>query len=192
MQCRKAIIYFFVLLTSTLVMAKEKVPQVVEDKEYSGKQNSDWEKTQADLGTIRGKLESQEALVANLIAGKNQLNGEALALKMEELKKEYRKLETLTEEYNRLNLQYLTKFPERGVKEKRIYKRIKTKSLQAFEEDLTVQGRVNRLQNKILNQYPNANATDKKKKTKPEEKGEIENSKKSDVNEVTEQIIFKK
>ena len=131
-------------------------------------------------------------LVGSLIAGKNQLSGEALALKMEELKKEYRKLETLTDEYNRLNLEYLTKFPERGTKEKRIYKRIKPKSLQALEEDLTVQGRVNRLQNKILNQYPNANATGKKKKIKPEKKSEVENSKKPDLNDVTEQIIFKK
>lgn len=192
MQCHKFIICFYIFLTSALAIAKEKPVQIIDDKEYSGKQSSDWEKAQADLGTIKGKLESQEVLVANLISGKKQLSGEALALKMEELKKEYIKLKMLTEEYNKLNLEYLTKFPERGIKEKRIYKRIKTKSLQALEEDLTVQGRVNRLQNKILNQYPNANLTDKKKKINSEKKAEIENSKNSDVDEVTEQIIFNK
>lgn len=190
MQCHKSIIYFCIFLASSFVVAKEKTDPIIEDKEYSGKQNSDWEKTQADLGTVRGKLDSQETLVGSLIVGKSQLSGEALALKMEELKKEYRKLEKLTDEYNKLNLEYLTKFPERGTKEKRIYKRIKPKSLQALEEDLTVQGRVNRLQNKILNQYPNANAIGKKKN--PEKKSEVENSEKPDIDDVTGQIIFKK
>lgn len=194
MRCRNFLASFSLLVMSVFVFAQEEVVEKFEDKNYSGKQSQDWEKTQAQLGTVKGKLESQVGLIRSLIAEKSLLKGGAVTLKMEELKKEHIRLQALTDEYNKLNLEYLTKFPERGLKEKRLYKRIKAKSLQSFEEDQTVQGRVNRLHNKILNQYPKSNTEIKKKKTKSlsQPKNSPESEGISDDKDITHQIILKK
>ena len=105
-------------------------------------------------------------------------------------------LEKMVDEYNELNLEYLTKFPERGIKEKRIYTRVKSKSLQAFEVDQTLQGRVNKLQSKILTQYPKSTEQLKNKKKKSNSKSldAKKNSSEAEVKkdkDVTDQIILK-
>ena len=194
MRCPSVLITLLIVLVTNSVLAQENSVEKIAEKDFSGAQNSGWEKTQSELGDAKGKLDTQVSLVKTLIAEKNLLNGEALALKIDELKKVYKKLEVITEEYNRINLEYLTKFPERGVKEKRIYKRIQLKSLQNFEVDVTLQGRVNKLHKKILNQYPGANIEIKNKQSNSQDKSNIkkEESSKTKENDVTDQINFKK
>ncbi len=163
---------------------------VVDNKEYSGKQNQDWEKVQAQLGTIKGKLDTQEALIKTLIGEKLHLEGAARNLKMEELKKEHQKLEKLIEDYNRLNQEYQTKFPERGLKEKRIYNRMKVKTLTAYEEDLSLQGKVFKLHNKVLSQYPKS----RKKINKKNESHSSPKTQEAEVNkspDITDKLILK-
>ncbi|MEQ1723409.1 MAG: hypothetical protein ABL930_09555 [Pseudobdellovibrio sp.] len=198
MSYLKFITSLFLVLFSTITSFAQTSEEAIDnnDKEYSGKQNQDWEKIQTKLGTMKSKLETQENIIKALIAEKLNLNGEALAVKMEQLKSEHYKFEKMVDEYNELNLQYLTKFPERGIKEKRIYTRMKSKSLQAFEDDQTLQGRVNKLQSKILTQYPKSTEQLKKKKKKPSDKSldakknSIEPEVKKDK-DVTDQIILK-
>lgn len=194
MQCYKFLIGVFLLLMTSAVFSQESADPQSKNNEYSGKQSSDWEKIQLDLGTVKGKLEAQTGVVKNLIEAKNQLKGEALDLILEELKNEYQKLQKTTDDYNKLNQEYLTKFPERGTKVSRVYKRIKTKTLQAFENELTIRGRVGRLHNKILSQYPNSNIAPKKSRVKSQiqDKTKIDNSKKPDADDVTDQIKLKK
>lgn len=195
MQCRNFIVFFYLFcVAAAFVFAQEQDESKNENKVYSGKQNSDWEAAQSELGNIKGKLDAQESRVRDLIVEKGELKGEDLALRMDELKVEYRKLQAITESYNKLNQEYLTKFPERGIKDTRVYKRIKIKSLQSFEEDLTVQGSVNRLQDKILKQYPRANEDKKNKKIKSTtlQNDKTEDLKKPDQVEVIDQIILKK
>ena len=194
MRCPNLIVTLFIVFVTNSVIAQVNAVEKIADKDFSGAQNSDWEKTQSELGDAKGKLDTQVGLVKTLIAEKNLLKGEALALKIDELKKVYKKLEAITQEYNRINLEYLTKFPERGVKEKRIYKRIQLKSLQNFEVDVTLQGRVNKLHKKILNQYPGANIEIKNKQSNSQDKSNIkkEESSKTKENDVTDQINFKK
>ena len=145
---------------------------------------------------MKSKLEAQENIIKALIAEKLNLTDEALTVKIEQLKKEHYQFEKMVDEYNELNLEYLTKFPERGIKEKRIYTRMKSKSLQSFEDDQNLQSRVNKLQSKILTQYPKSTEQLKKKKEKPgakssdAKKNSTEPQVKKD-NDVTEQIILK-
>lgn len=184
-------IFLFVTVPS---VAQEESNSATINQDYSGKQSGEWEKIQLELSTVKGKLESQAVIVKNLIEAKNSLKGEALDLKLEELKIEYQKLKKYTEDYNRMNQEYLTKFPERGTKVHRTYKRLKTKSLQALENEMTVQGRVNRLHSKILTQYPKSIVIAKKSKVskKSDDATANENSKAIQKDEVTEQIQLKK
>ncbi len=194
MRLRNSLLISTFLLLTVPALAQEEPNAAFTNKDYSGKQSADWEKIQLELSTVKGKLESQTSLVKNLIEAKNSLKGEALDLKLDELKTEYQKLQKYTEEYNRMNQEYLTKFPERGTKVHRTYKRLKTKSLQAIENEMTVQGRVNRLHSKILTQYPKSKATTKKPAAtlKSQDATVNESLKGTEKNDVTEQIQLKK
>lgn len=196
MVCRKAVVFLFIFVNTCLVLAQhaeEPAAASNAEKDYSGKQSLEWEKAQAELGTIKGKLDAQTGIVKGLLEKKSELKGEALDQNLDELKKEYQKLLQYTDEFNKLNMEYQTKYPERGTKEARIYKRIKPKSLQAMENEMTIQGRVNRLHSKILNQYPKNIQPVKKKKLikRSDDKTDSENTKKPDEVDVTDQIIFK-
>ena len=176
-------------------------------QEYSGKQTQEWSEVQNKLSTLKGKVDSQDAVVKNLIIEKSVLTGEQQAAKIEELKKEHKKWQALVADYNKLDEEYETKFPEKGIKESRVYKRISVKSIERIENDMTVEGRLLRLQKKVLNQYPK---TAQRIEQKKEQKRKLEEEKRvlrshlaeknktisipilNQSNDVTEPIILKK
>lgn len=189
----------------------EKGEAKVEKKDFSGKQSLEWEKVQTKLGAMKGKLDAQLSLVESLVSNKEQLKGEALAVKMQDLKKEHLKLQKMIEEYNQLNLEFLTKYPERGIKESRLYNRVKSKSLKSYEKEMTVAGQLQRLHTKILSQYSKSNevASKNTKKGSPKEAAvgnksgvkaiddSLDETKKNKTeeslkNNVTDQITFEK
>ncbi|MCC2678549.1 MAG: hypothetical protein K0R29_1125 [Pseudobdellovibrio sp.] len=141
--------------------AKDGAPK---ESTYSGKQDQNWELVQTEVTALKGKMEMQATVVQNLIAEKNSLTGQALQQKMEQIKAEHQKYERLVVEYNAKNEEFMTRYPERGLKEKRVYKRAKIKSLDTFEDDVTIRGRMNKLHNKVLKQYPRAFTDEKNKK----------------------------
>ncbi|MGZ3726958.1 MAG: hypothetical protein ACXWQQ_14230 [Pseudobdellovibrio sp.] len=122
----------------------------------------------------------------NLIIEKNSLKGDALADKIAEIKKQHQKYEQMVFDYNKLNDEFLTKYPERGLKEKRIYKRAKIKSLDSFEDDVTLRGKINKLHKKILTQYPHAFESKNQKAV-----GTVSGTQKEE-DDVTEPILYKK
>ena len=126
------------------------------NEHYSGKQDSDWEAIQQKLSAAKGKIDAQASVVQALIMDKDHLKGEELALKIEEIKKQHQKYLEMVSDYNKQNDDFLNRYPERGIKEKRVYKRVKMKSLDAFEDDVSVRGKMNKLHKKILKQYPRA------------------------------------
>lgn len=205
MQCYRGIIFFCALLTSGFGFSQEheKAANAAAEaeasgqlqKDYSGKQDLAWEKVQTQLAAIKAKLDLQESLIRKLTADKTQYTGKNSAAKIEELKKEHQELGRLTEEYTRLNLEYQTKFPERGIKESRLYKRVKSKSSEGYEEDESIQGRIDRLHTKILNQYSSTNNKLKNKNLKdPAQlpKNKVENPNKKNTEEITDQLLLKK
>ncbi len=142
------------LLSVNFVYASD-APAPVDDaaKEYSGKQSFEWADVQKKLADAKAKLEAQDALVKSLIIEKSHASDGSQA-KNEQVQAEHRKLQKMTEEYNLQSSDYQTKFPEKGVKEKRIYKRIDVKSIEGIENDLTLEGRLNKLHKKVIRQYP--------------------------------------
>ena len=169
----------------------------LEAQNYSGTQSFEWEKIQVKLSSLKGKLEAEEAVVKGMILEKSHMHGgPELSHKIEELKKEHSKLEKLARDYDSLNQEFQGKFPEKGLKETRIYKRAEVSSPQAATEDLSLQGRINRLQTLILKQYPKSGNAVLKSREKPkklgldEEKKDVINPNKKKSKDVTDPIVL--
>lgn len=121
---------------------------------YSGKQDQHWEVVQTELGALKSKVDAQAVVVEGLMAQKSQVKGDELSALAENIKLQHRKYEDLVLDYNKKNDEFLTRYPERGLKEKRVYKRVKMKSLNNFEADVSMKARMRRLHDKVLKQYP--------------------------------------
>lgn len=173
---------------ASFALSQEQKPESAAPEKYSGKQDQSWEIVQNELAASKTKMDAQFAVVNNLIAEKSNLKGEELTAKMADIKKQHQKYEQMVVEYNKKNDEFLTRYPERGLKEKRIYKRVKIKSLESFEDDFTFRGRMNKLHKKVLSQYPKSSGADQnnnKSNTKADNAGESQKN-------VTDQIQFKK
>ena len=168
--------------------------QTIVNKSYSGKQSLEWEKIQTKLGALKGKLDAQMNLVEALTANSPDAKDVNSAIKLQDLKREHLKLQKMIVDYNELNIAFLTKYPERGIKESRIYNRVKSKALQLNEKDETLDARAKRLHAKIMSQYsqPSLKNSSNNKKSQGVSKKNSEEVQKTDKNDVTDQIIFEK
>ncbi len=152
--------FLLMLFVSLSAFAQKEAPAegaVPEVKAYSGKQSFEWTDVQKKLAEQKAKLEAQETLVKNLIVEKSHASGSSQNNKNQEIQTEHRKLQKMTEDYNQLSSDYETKFPEKGVKENRIYNRLEVKTIDGIKGDLTLEGRLNKLHSHVLSQYPRAN-----------------------------------
>ena len=109
---------------------------------------------QTELGALKSKVDAQAMVVESLLAQKSQVKGEELSALVENIKKQHEKYEDRVIDYNKKNDEFLTRYPERGLKEKRVYRRVKMKSLNSFETDVSMKARMRRLHDKVLKQYP--------------------------------------
>ncbi len=196
------------------------------EADYSGKQSQEWSEVQTKLSALKSKVEAQEAVVKSLIAetggrhGGGSSSGGAhetpppagghggggaggMNERIEQLKKEHQKLQALIADYNKMNTSYETRFPEKGLKESRIYRRTDPQALQINESASNYEEKVQQLQSKIMRQYPQTAKTLQAKKQKKklitpaheDEKGHSEKKLNPATNksgDVTEQIILKK
>jgi hypothetical protein len=159
------------------------------NENYSGKQDQHWEIVQTELGALKSKVDAQAVVVEGLMAQKSLVKGEELSVLAENIKQQHRKYEDLVLDYNKKNDEFLTRYPERGLKEKRVYKRVKMKSLNNFEADVSMKARMRRLHDKVLKQYPGVVDTQRSGVVNsPTHSSDVESSKK----DVTEPIKFKK
>lgn len=201
-------------LFSSGVMASEKAaPEAVHgaaaEKEYSGKQTQEWSEVQTKLSALKGKVDAQENIVKALIHEKKPGSDAEVATRIELLKKEHAKLQSLIADYNKMSASYETRFPEKGLKESRIYRRVDPQAIQLDETASTYEERLRILQNKIMRQYPKAaQQIQSAKKRKEEAQKKSSKSQKSDeqkqaqpkhgqgfepkAGEVTDQIILQK
>lgn len=189
------------------------------EADYSGKQSQEWSEVQTKLSALKSKVEAQEALVKSLIVetggghgapaasggghgGSSGAGGDAMGERIEQLKKEHQKLQTMIVEYNKMSAAYETRFPEKGLKESRIYRRTDPQAIQSDEMVSSYEEKVQRLQGKIMRQYPRTaksiQAKKQKKKTVTLESGHAKKAldKKTDsepkTGDVTDQIILQK
>lgn len=163
---------------------------------FSGKQSEEWMSVQNQLVIAKGKVENQQKLVENLIQQKENLKGAALTAKIEELKAAHIELIRLIDNYNTLNSNFETKFPEKGAAVGRVYKRIDPANIEVIQNKMTLEGRLKRLNAKIKKQYPRSaeGVVDPKKSEdlkNIKKKNTLPDSKSDEV-QVTDQIILQK
>lgn len=120
------------------------------EKNFSGKQTEEWLQVQAQLTTLKGKVETQKTLVEGLIMQKAHGGGHGDDA---ELKKEHAAWITMIDDYNKLSTSFQNRFPEKGAALGRIYKRINPDNIEALENQMTAEGRMKRLNKKIKKQY---------------------------------------
>ncbi len=164
---------------------------------FSGKQSEEWMAVQNQLITAKGKVENQQKTVEALILQKENLKGAQLSEKIESLKQAHIELLRVINNYNTINSNFETKYPEKGAAIGRIYKRIDPTNIEMIESKMTLEGRLHRLNSKILKQYPKSatlkadtdETNDKLKKIK--KKNTLPDSKPNEL-QVTDQIILQK
>ena len=143
-------LFFLIGGISFLARAEEKPSPVTS---FSGKQSEEWMQVQSQLTTIKSKVENQEKLVENLIQKKELVHGKEQIEVIEELKKAHIELIRVVEQYNLINTNFQTKFPEKGGVLGRIYKRIDSSSLETIENKMTLEGRLQKLNQTLQKQY---------------------------------------
>ena len=169
---------------------------------YSGRQTEEWLKIQADVVTLKGKVETQKTLVEGLIKQRAHSAGHFSTEDAETLRKEHENLITMIDKYNAISTSFQNRFPEKGASMGRVYKRIDPENIDKMESQMTAEGRLDNLNKKIKKQYLKSAEVKVEKKTSAPQKSEsLEHSgsghvvikkKKTDVVPVTEQIILQK
>ncbi len=178
--------------------AKKDSAKANETKIYSGKQNEEWLTVQNQLTTLKGRVGNQKKLVENLIIQKEAVKGAQQAAVIDELKKAHLELIRLIGQYNEISTTFETKFPEKGGSLGRVYKRIDPANIDAMENKMTIEGRLQKLDRTIKNKYS------KSPKKDEAENQTVKKSKKNVINteagpqlkpldvQVTDQIILQK
>ncbi|HRO67344.1 MAG TPA: hypothetical protein PL182_07260 [Pseudobdellovibrionaceae bacterium] len=110
----------------------------------------EWVEIQSRLQTLKAKLSAKEKTVRELIAAKH--HGQERE-SFEHLKKEHAELRQLAQEYERQRNVLKYRYPEKGLKDERKYRRVEVKSLSDMENQIGMESVLQKTQNKILRQY---------------------------------------
>lgn len=188
----KILLLLFLMSFSTLKASETNLigkETPLEDLDHSGKQSMEWEKVQVKLATSKGELDAQENVLNALKKEKANLKGQALLEKIEELKTQQAKFDKMSGEYLKDKENFLSKYPEKGLRNPRIYKRTQNKKNKEPENEKELAQKMDKLHEKILNQYPKSSSEIKKNRIKKKK-----NTNQSDVNEkgVTEKLTLDK
>ena len=124
-----------------------------ESAEYSGQQDDNWVKLQADVVSAKAKLDAQQAIVTELLVSKKNNKGRIGKDQVDQLNSNHQKLQELIKDYNQKINSFEIKYPEKGQALGRQYSRKKEQSLEQMESSLTLDGRIRKINKKIKAQY---------------------------------------
>lgn len=110
----------------------------------------EWTEIQNRLQTLKAKIVAKEKTVRSLIEAKGQNKDHK---SFETLKSEHAELLKLAEEYEQVRNVLRYRFPEKGMKEARRYRRIEVKSLGEMEQQVGLEGRLQSSLQKVRRQY---------------------------------------
>jgi hypothetical protein len=171
------LILFFVLVPMHFSVAKEDAPpadsgEAKKAQTSAGGKGGDkglppWFQTEARIGELVAKIKAKEESLEKLIETKKGLKEGSPLTKptVEQIVKEHKELEELVADYNK-NLNLLKyRFPERGMKMERSYKKKEVQSVDNIEQAIGIDTKLARSLNKARSQF-GANATAVKDKSK--------------------------
>jgi len=176
---------------------------------FSGSQTEEWLVVQNKLGQLKAKVDVQTEIVESMLKERREKSTDRISQdEVEKLKAEHVKLRQINAEYNALLTDFQFRFPEKGLETKRKYIRVENQSLEQMEDNLSIDGRIKKLNKKIQSQYPSQEVTPsvdiamdpskiKKHKTpvgskSPDAQSSQGSQKKDNTPDVTEKIILVK
>ena len=121
--------------------------------EYSGQQDDNWMKLQADVVSAKTKLDAQQAIVTELLVSKKNNKGRIGKDQVDQLNSNHQKLQEMVKDYNQKLNAFEIKYPEKGQALGRQYSRKKEQSLDQLENSLTLDGRIRKINKKIKAQF---------------------------------------
>jgi hypothetical protein len=127
-----------------------------------------WFQTEARIGELVAKVKAKEDSLEKLIQVKKSLKEGAPQTKstIEQIVKEHKELEELVGEYNK-NLNLLKyRFPERGMKMERNYKKKEVQSVDNIEQAIGIDTKLSRSLNKARTQFGSSPDSSKEKSKK--------------------------
>lgn len=156
----KAIIFYVSILLSFEIFANEGKPpegggnaEVTPDK-ASQERTKEWMDLSSQISSLKTKISGKEEAIKEAIKHKHHATSKADAEHaVQTLLKEHSELKKLQEEYNEKTQLMKYRYPEVGVTEKRKYERIKVKSLDDYEQMMSLEGEVKKSVIKIKEHY---------------------------------------
>ncbi len=162
----QALVVFLISTNCYAQNDSEKTPEeLAREQNYSGSQNEDWSQAQNDLSSSKQKLINEEIKLVNLksaVENKEKMTS-AEALEINDTEKNVKKYQL---NYNQMNSHYLSRYPERGLLQKRKYNRPSTDDVVSGtqknnkndqvgveEKPQTLENQLNKLKSKIKKQY---------------------------------------
>lgn len=162
--------------------------------EFSGQQDESWMQLQTELGTLKTKLDAEQALVNELLINKKNQKSAIRKDQIDQLNQHHKKLIEQTKEYNQKLSDFEQRYPEKGQALGRQYNRRYTPSLGEMENTLTLEGRIQKINKKIKTQYSIPETSDSVQKKMPKTDAEKTQSlkKTKPAYDVTDKIIMVK
>lgn len=114
----------------------------------------EWMDLSAQISSLKTKISGKEEAIKEAIKHKQHAHSKADAEHaVQTLLKEHGELKKLEEEYNEKTQLMKYRYPEVGITEKRKYERIKVKSLEDYEQMMSLEGEVKKSVIKIKEHY---------------------------------------
>ncbi len=167
------------------------------DKEYSGSQNEFWLKAQADISSLKSKIDAQQKSVDEILVNQKANAKNSDQEQRKNLIQKHKELLEMIKNYNKKLNDFEIKYPEKGIEIGRTYQRKKKQSIDQIENQLTLEGRIKKLNKTINSQFqaypsgpvkPKENVSEKPHEALPSEII----IKKKPKNDVTDKLIIVK
>jgi hypothetical protein len=162
--------FFLICILSVNLFAKESPPADDHSKDKGGAGKPvdrglpPWFHTETRLGELIAKVKAKEEALEKAILAKKNLKDDSTEAKaaVELIVKDHKELMDLIEEYNK-NLNLLKyRFPERGLKTQRNYKKKEVKSLEQMENTVGLEGTLQRNMKRLRQQFGDSSKEQKR------------------------------
>lgn len=192
-------IFLILQLSPVLSWSNEDTPKAEEAKGstkkeeiYSGRQTQEWVDLLNQLNAAKAKMEAQKKVVDDLlIAKQHSVDPVKVQENVKKLTEEHKKLNDNIQEYESMRSKLRYRYPEKGVKELRVYERVEARTLNEYENSFSVDARLSQAVEMMRDKYKIKNKKtvpkDKEMQTKETQKNQEKNNP-----EVTDSILMVK
>lgn len=130
---------------------------------------------QAKVSALQAKIKASEDTIDKLIEEKQKTTDQnQISEIIKNMVNEHKTMEKNVEEYEKARSYLQYRFPEKGLKEDRVYERIEVKSLEEMENEKTLDSQVKRTMNKVRKQYASPDQKPAREKSKTSKKSKKE------------------